>query len=375
MLTMRQLGPCLLLLIGIAGCQTSAPRPPTPLTTVTVPDALPIAPPAPIMPEPPAAPALVTTSAPPATAAPPAVAAQLVPATNWVNAWVPLESWSRSNGLGQPLRIPSNPHPKFECRSTNGTLALKVGTRIAQFNGLEYWLGYAPQLFSGQPYVHALDAQKSFQPLLSPARPALLHDRTIVIDPGHGGADSGTRSVWTYQYEKDYTLDCALRLRRLLVAAGWSVWLTRTNDAEVGLPERIAVADRANASLFLSLHFNSGLPNRAMAGLETYSLTPVGMPSHLVRSYEDDPRLAFPNNAFDEQNLQWAMRFHRVLLQATGAADHGVRRARFMGVLRGQNRPAVLIETGYLSNLSEAKKIALPEYRQKVAEAIAKALN
>ena len=99
------------------------------------------------------------------------------------------------------------------------------------------------------------------------------------------------------------------------------------------------------------------------------------MPSHLTRTYEDDVRQAFPNNKFDEQNLQAAVRLHRVLLQASGAQDRGVRRARFMTVLRGQNRPAVLVEGGYLSNPIEAQRIASASYRQILAEAVARGLQ
>ena len=66
---------------------------------------------------------------------------------------------------------------------------------------------------------------------------------------------------------------------------------------------------------------------------------------------------------------------HRGLVRATNATDRGVRRARFMGVLRGQKRPAVLIEGGYLSNPKEARKIATSTYRQTMAEAVARALE
>ena len=139
--------------------------------------------------------------------------------------------------------------------------------------------------------------------------------------------------------------------------------------------DRIAVAENSHAALFLSLHFNSGGSNRELAGIETYCLTPTGMPSHLVRGYEDDLRQAFPNNVYDEQNLMLAIRLHRSLLRHTGTADRGLRRARFMAVLRGQHRPAVLIEAGYLSNPLEARRIATAEYRQRLAEAVAEALN
>jgi N-acetylmuramoyl-L-alanine amidase len=99
------------------------------------------------------------------------------------------------------------------------------------------------------------------------------------------------------------------------------------------------------------------------------------MSSSLIRDFEDDTTLIFPNNAFDTQNLQYAVRLHRALLEVRGNADRGVRRARFMGVLRGQNRPAVLLEGGYLSNPAEARRIMDPEFRQKLAEAVASALE
>jgi N-acetylmuramoyl-L-alanine amidase len=85
--------------------------------------------------------------------------------------------------------------------------------------------------------------------------------------------------------------------------------------------------------------------------------------------------MEFPNNRFDADNLRLAMRLHRAVLGATGGQDRGVRHARFLAVLRGQNRPAVLIEGGYLSNPEEAKSINTAEHRQKFAEAIAKALQ
>ncbi len=69
------------------------------------------------------------------------------------------------------------------------------------------------------------------------------------------------------------------------------------------------------------------------------------------------------------------MRLQGALLHATGAEDRGVRRARFMGVLSGQNRPAILIEGGYLSNPAEAEKIESAAYRQKLAETVAAALK
>jgi N-acetylmuramoyl-L-alanine amidase len=254
-------------------------------------------------------------------------------------------------------------------------MGIRVGSRVAYCNGYECWLGYAPQMINGAPHVHSLDAQKNLQPLLRQFVLDRKAGRAIAIDPGHGGKDGGTRSVFNGVFEKDYTLDWALRLRALLEGRGWKVALTRSNDLYLSLADRVAVAENAKADFFLSLHFNSGEANQSLAGIETYCLTPAGLPSHLRRSFEDDLRQVYPNNAFDEQNFQFAFGLHRTLLQCTGAADRGVRRARFMAVLRGQNRPAVLIEAGYLTNPAEAQRIALPDYRQTLAEAVTKWLE
>jgi N-acetylmuramoyl-L-alanine amidase len=218
--------------------------------------------------------------------------------------------------------------------------------------------------------------KKTLGPLIGGAPMSFLRTNpTIVIDPGHGGEDAGTKSVLGNRYEREFTLDWARRLASLLTANGWQVFLTRSNDTHVSLADRIAFAEEHKAGLFLSLHFNSAAPDERQAGLETYCLTPAGMASSVTRGYGDDPAQTFPNNAFDAENVQLAAWVHRALLQINGRRDRGVRRARYLGVLRGQNRPAILIEGGYLSNPVEARRIADPPYRQQMAEAVAKALR
>jgi N-acetylmuramoyl-L-alanine amidase len=304
----------------------------------------------------------------------PSVPARSWPA-EWENAWVPLESWGRFNGLGKPTQLTGGMEPLYQLQTSNGLALVKIGTQIINFDGLQYGLGFAPRLFKGLPYIHSLDARKTFQALAGALFQLPTTNRTIVIDPGHGGRDSGTLCGIGCAPEKQHTLDWALRLSPLLAAKGWNVVLTRTNDADVSLSERVTVADRACADVFLSLHFNSVSANRELSGLETYCLTPTGLPSNLVREYEDDPSEAHPNNVFDDQNVLLASRLHRSVLHTTSATDRGVRRARLMTVLQGQNRPAVLIEGGYLSNPDEARRIATPEYRQALAEGVARALE
>jgi N-acetylmuramoyl-L-alanine amidase len=229
-------------------------------------------------------------------------------------------------------------------------------------------------MINGQPFVHALDLKKNIEPLASAPTVPAKTNRIVVLDPGHGGPSTGATSVLDGENEKEFTLDWARRAASLLASNGWQVFLTRTNDVDVSLSNRVAFAEERKAGLFISLHFNSAAPSQEQSGVETYCLTPAGMPSTLTRGYEDDLSLVFPNNAFDAENLQYAHRLHRSLVRVAGR-DRGLRHARFLGVLRGQNRPAVLVEGGYLSNPHEAERIAEPEYRQLLAEALARALG
>jgi len=366
-----------LLALPLAGCATrsrpNAARVPdwetddAPLTMVV--------PPPNLAPPPLAAPSLASFSVQPlATPAPGRLAGDS--SRQFGETWIALNRWCKANGLDAPTRVSGAPSPSYALRSAEGTFLLSPGSQTAHWDGLELRLGFAPQMIDAQPFVHALDLKKTVQPLLAGIRPGCLSGNPIiVIDPGHGGENTGTRSVLGKKYEKEFTLDWAARLERLLSTNGWRVLLTRSNDSNPALSNRVAFAEEHEAGLFLSLHFNSAAPDESQSGLETYCLTPAGMPSTVTRGFADDPALSFPNNAFDAQNLQLACLVHRSLLQVSGIRDRGVRRARFPGVLRGQQRPAILIEGGYLSNPREARLISDPAYRQKLAEAVARALG
>ena len=273
------------------------------------------------------------------------------------------------------LRSPNM--PAYALHTRFGDLVLhpnSTNSRSAEWAGLGLRLGFAPKVIGGELFLHTLDLQKSLIPLLSPVANPVSGSRVIVLDPGHGGKDAGSHSV-TRQPEKDYTLDWARRLQPLLEASGWRVFLTRTDDSEVPLQARVEFAESHRADVFVSLHFNSTSSSEA-AGVETYCLTPTGMPSAVPREFEDNPALSFPNNHFDTQNILLALRLHREMVSVAGVKkDRDVRRARFMTVLRGQNRPAVLIEGGYLSNPTEAARVDSADYRQKLAEAVARALQ
>jgi N-acetylmuramoyl-L-alanine amidase len=300
----------------------------------------------------------------------------LPPPTNHVEiveTWVSLARFCESNGLAPPRRTLTPDSTLYSFVTADGTMTFKVGNKMATWRGADFDLGFAPEMSGGEPFIHSLDIRKNLLPLLEIApRTNAVHE--IVIDPGHGGTDTGTKSVFNGHFEKEYTLDLAQRLKTILASNGWTVWLTRTSDVNMPISNRVAFAESHKAGLFISLHYNSAFPDQGEAGLETYCLTPKGMSSNLTRGYSDDENALFPNNNFDAENLQLAFLLHRAVLKVNGHADRGVRRARFLGVLQNQNRPAVLMEGGYLSNPREARRIADPAYRQKVAAILGETL-
>lgn len=363
-----------------AGC-TTTPRQPSeesPADRRTIQDnkRTPAAIPAPALPPPPKVamvPQAVIPPSPTRTSPPVAVPPPAAPEP----AWVSLNRWAALRGFGPPRKVASSPLGAYAFGTTNGMLVVQIGSLSAYWDRMEFRLGFPPRITDDQVFINSLDLRKNVEPLLRGLSNQPGGYRTIVIDPGHGGTSVGTRSVADGRYEKDFTLDWARRLAPLLEQSGWQVWLTRDSDVDVALQDRVAFADAHHADLFVSLHFNSpgdGGSGREAAGLETYCVTPIGMASTLKREFPDEITQFFPNNAYDEQNVQFAARIHRGLLTVNGDADRGVRRARFLTVLRGQRRPAVLIEGGYLSNQREAKRISDSEYRQALAEGVAKAL-
>ena len=354
------------LLFFMAGCATT-PEPDETMPSGPLPTNA-------VAPQPPVVlPPVIVTNRPPAarTNPPPVKPAKPGPILTWTS----LNRWAAGNQLAAPHKLTSSPLVTYAITSPNGTLVLAIGSREATWNGVEIHLGFAPEIIDGQVFLYGIDLQKNVEPLLCGGPPAFGPNRVVVIDPGHGGIKGGTISVLDKRAEKEFTLDLARRLKQLLETNGWQVFLTRSDDSDVALSNRVNFAEAHHADLFISLHFNSSAPDKRQTGLETYCLTPTGLPSTLTRNYADVWMEHFPNNAFDEANLQYAVRLHTALLRGVRMEDRGVRRARFMDVLAGQRRPAVLIEGGFLSNPAEAAKIESPEYRQRLAAAVAEALK
>ncbi|MFM7100980.1 MAG: N-acetylmuramoyl-L-alanine amidase, partial [Verrucomicrobiota bacterium] len=352
----------------------SLPRPSPNGTVIDAPPTPDPAPP-PAAPAPPPTPPPALPDTPRPSPTPPAPTPRPGPASRRIpsDPWFPLNPWLAAHGSSPLHPLPRGREIVLESDGLRGSLQITPGRKEAAWNGIEFLLGFEPRRRNGDTLVHFLDLESQMTPLVSRGAGLPEGARTVVLDPGHGGINAGTRSIAGNRFEKDFTLDWARRLKPLLEKRGWTVFLTRTNDIDLSLAERVDFSEASGAGLFVSLHFNSAFPNPQPSGVEVYCLTPTGMSSHVVRDYADDASRTYPNNAFDPDNLRLALAIQGNLVRRLKLPDRGVRRARFLDVLRWQNRPAVLIEGGYLSNPSEASRIQTPEWRQKLAEAVAEA--
>lgn len=216
-----------------------------------------------------------------------------------------------------------------------------------------------------------------------------LSVRRIVIDAGHGGGSPGTISP-DGTYEKDLTLDIALRLAETLRADGFDVRMTRETDTDLTLSRRAELANESGADIFVSIHLNA-LRNRARRGVETYYLGPTNDPyltevaAHENRdsgySVADLRKLLdgiYAGARQDEsrrlaESVQSTL-YSRLKKVSADLDDRGVKTAPFV-VLVTTGMPAILAEVSCLSHDEETKLLKTPEYRQTIAEALAEGIH
>jgi len=217
--------------------------------------------------------------------------------------------------------------------------------------------------------------------------------RVVVLDAGHGGIDSGTTG-FDGLLEKDLVLDEALRLRRSLQRRGYIVRLTRDTDVYIPLQERVNIARGDQADLFVSLHADSN-PDPAVYGASVYTLSESGSDREaaaLARkenqsdviagvdlSGEDSPVASILIGLAQRDTMNRSARFAQAavtqLARATDILAREPHRAAGFVVLKAPDVPAVLIELGYLSNPRDCAQMRTDAWRDKVALAIAEAVD
>jgi N-acetylmuramoyl-L-alanine amidase len=184
------------------------------------------------------------------------------------------------------------------------------------------------------------------QPGGLPGRVTPIGRAMVVIDPGHGGRDPGAVGRGNI-YEKEIVLDISRQVAAILAQNGVSAILTRNGDEEIDLEPRIATAERANATVFVSIHANAiSLDRPDVNGLETY---------------------------YFDSGLGLANAIHGNILRSANVEDRRVRKARFF-VLRKTSMPSVLVETGFVTGATDAANLATAAHRQNMARGIAQGI-
>jgi N-acetylmuramoyl-L-alanine amidase len=188
----------------------------------------------------------------------------------------------------------------------------------------------------------------------------------VVLDPGHGGEDSG--AMCSGVMEKDLTLDIARRVDRLLDSEGVATLMTRVGDSYVSLADRAAFGNRATGSIFISIHFNED--NKPVAsGVETYYA------AHQINSGSTFASwLPFfsrpPSDSPKPESQSLAGFIQEALVARTRSVDRGTQAKQFF-VIANVTSPAVLIEGGFITNKDELSKLVSEDYRDQLAAAVA----
>ncbi len=187
----------------------------------------------------------------------------------------------------------------------------------------------------------------------------------VVLDPGHGGQDSGAMCGGVM--EKDLTLDVACRVDRLLNSAGVDTLMTRLGDTYVSLADRAAFGNRVRDSIFVSIHFNEG--NKPVAsGVETYYAAHQIAVGSVLSSWL--PFLSRPPSESPMPESQSLAGFiQQALVSRTRSADRGTQAKQFF-VIANVTSPAVLIEGGFLTNKDDVSKLGSEDYRNQLAGAV-----
>ena len=277
-----------------------------------------------------------------------------------------------------------------------GKAALALGLLVSMVAGVAaaLWLTLAGPLASASPTRALTGREHDPLPLedtplrLAEAAPAAAGAPRfrVVLDPGHGGSNTGCAGVVEGMYEKRFTLALALAVAERLRAAGVDVRLTREDDRYLTLRERVRHANAADADRFVSVHANAS-PSRAQRGFETWVLAPdaLDVDTRAIRAGDGPPRPGVaPEVAaiLDDAergsalapSLRVAAHMQERLTKVWGAERaRGVRQGT-QDVLMGLTMPGVLVEVGFLDHPIEGAELLTHDVRAHLADALAAAV-
>jgi N-acetylmuramoyl-L-alanine amidase len=295
-----------------------------------------------------------------------------------------------ADGLDARLPTPAGRELVESVRVADGpaTIAIDLGPRFGSFRAADV----PGDRGAGRLAIDILpQTTETATPAVTPTEPPPLIDlapagglRTLVIDPGHGGAESGASGPGGTQ-EKDITLRVAQRLKTAVERRlGIRVILTREGDRRVSLDERAAVANNNKADVFLSLHANASA-RPATAGAEVFflSLDEYGETARQVAQSQPTALPVFGGGTRAIEVIRWEMAQARHIDRSTQLAQlvetelrarvemspRGLQQAPFR-VLVGANMPAVLVEMGFVSNPEQEKQLASETFQARIVEAL-----
>lgn len=194
------------------------------------------------------------------------------------------------------------------------------------------------------------------------------YTKVIFLDPGHGGRDSG--AFYYNIAEKDLNMQVYKKLRKELEGLGYTVLTSRESDVYVDfVTERSKMVNKTNADMFISIHFNATSNSASnVSGIQTYSYEQnPDYPTKINSQWHNHP------DRISESN-RLAAAIHSSLLAETGAKNAGLLHGSF-AVLRETNKPAVLLELGYMSNFDENQRIRNDAYQNKLVKGIVKGIQ
>jgi N-acetylmuramoyl-L-alanine amidase len=286
-----------------------------------------------------------------------------------------------------------SPHPNVLRVVLDLGQSLRVDTSVSHATRQNY--GVLMNLYSRATQgVHTTQQKKivqTYEPIHHAPPLRGLRDVVVVLDPGHGGRDPGAVGL-NHHAEKDVVLSIAQKLKqRIDSQPGMRAVLTRNGDYYIGLRQRLDIARKNNADLFIAIHADA-FANHQSNGASVFALSPRGATSEAARwlaEKENYSELGGVNlSQLDDQNgvirtvlidlsqtatigasLQMGNHLLRHLRKLTSLHNNKVEQARFV-VLKSPDIPSVLIETGFISNLREERNLSNPAYQHRLTQAI-----
>ncbi len=210
----------------------------------------------------------------------------------------------------------------------------------------------SPIIYCGFLFLSALGGVEDLSAAVPSPQVKPYQRPLIILDPGHGGDDHGAKVY--FLKEKHLTLRTAILLKKKLESLGYRVMLTRSRDVFITLSRRAVLANRSQAKIFVSLHYNS-CPSKEVKGVEVF--------------YYGSAK---PERLKDSQLL--ASHVLENLVAEVEAPSRGVKKGNFH-VIRETTMPAILVEAAFLTNKEERSLLRTPLYLEKIATGIATGID